>query len=152
MRASLGNYLFIFLAIVAGIATPMQAGINARLATSVDSPIIAAFLSFCVGTAALFIYIVASGEPLSNIAAAKNAPLFAWTGGILGAFFVGSLTGIVPRIGMALTFSLVIAGQMLVTLIIDHYGLLGIPEKHITFPRIAGVLLITAGVILVRKF
>ena len=54
--------------------------------------------------------------------------------------------------GVAMTFSLIIAGQMLVTLVIDHYGLLGVPVKGISLARIGGILLITAGVVLIRKF
>ena len=56
------------------------------------------------------------------------------------------------RLGVAMTFSLFIAGQMIVTLVIDHFGLLGIPEKSISLPRLAGIALITGGVILIRKF
>lgn len=131
---------------------PTQAAINNKLAGYVNSPIISAFISFAVGTLALFIYILASGIPLGNLTQAKNAPLIAWIGGILGAFFVASAVILVPRIGVALTFSLIIAGQMLVTLIIDHFGWLGVPEKPINFVRVAGAALITIGVILIRRF
>jgi len=51
-----------------------------------------------------------------------------------------------------MTFSLIIAGQMIVTLIIDHFGLLGVPVKEISPIRIGGILLITVGVVLIRKF
>jgi transporter family-2 protein len=122
------------------------------LATSIDSPILAAFISFAVGTIALFIYILLTGVPLSSIAAAKDAPLVAWVGGILGAFFVAVMVTIVPRIGVALTFSLAIAGQMLITLLIDHFGWLGVPEKPINLYRVFGAALITVGVVLIRKF
>jgi len=59
---------------------------------------------------------------------------------------------IVPHIGVALAFSLAIAGQMLVTLLIDHFGWLGVPEKPINLWRVLGAALITVGVILIRKF
>ncbi|HEX6278510.1 MAG TPA: DMT family transporter, partial [Pyrinomonadaceae bacterium] len=84
--------------------------------------------------------------------AAKEAPAIAWVGGLLGAFFVASAVTLVPRLGVAMTFSLIIAGQMLVTLVIDHFGLLGVPVKEVSLPRVAGILLITAGVIVIRKF
>lgn len=145
-------YFYFILALVAGAMMPTQAAINNKLAAFVESPVSAAFVSFAVGTIALFLYIIASGTPLGNLAGAKNAPLIAWTGGLLGAFFVASSVMLVPRLGVALTFSLLIAGQMLVTLIIDHFGLLGIPVKEISLPRLVGVALITIGVILIRKF
>lgn len=146
------NYFFIILAVLAGIAMPTQATINSKLANSIDSPLLAAFISFAVGTAALFIYILLTGVPLKNLANAQDAPLIAWTGGLLGAFFVTVMVMIVPRIGVALAFSLAIGGQMLVTLVIDHFGWLGVPERQISLPRVLGAALITIGVILIRRY
>jgi transporter family-2 protein len=57
-----------------------------------------------------------------------------------------------PRIGVAMTFSLIVAGQMLITLILDHFGFLGLPVKEINLARIGGILLISAGVVIIRKF
>lgn len=152
MASFFNNYFFIILAVVAGMMMPTQAAINNKLANSVESPILSAFISFVVGTVALFLYILATGIPLGNLANAKNAPLIAWIGGILGAIFVASAVILVPRIGVALTFSLIIAGQMLVTLIIDHFGFLGVPVKEISLIRVLGATLITIGVILIRKY
>jgi transporter family-2 protein len=152
MSSFFNNYFFIVLAVVAGMMMPTQAAINNKLAASVDSPILAGFVSFAVGTVALFIYILATGVPIGNLASAKNASAIAWTGGILGAFFVTATVSLVPRLGVALTFSLVIAGQMLITLVIDHFGLFGVAVKEINIPRILGAMLIMFGVILIRKF
>jgi bacterial/archaeal transporter family-2 protein len=146
------NYFFIILAILAGMVMPTQAAINNKLAEYVESPILSAFISFAVGTLALFLYILAAGIPLGNLVNAKNAPLVAWLGGILGAFFVASAVVLVPKIGVALTFSLIIAGQMLVTLVIDHFGVFGVPEKPVSVLRVVGAALITIGVVLIRKF
>lgn len=146
------NYVFLLLAVLAGMMMPTQAAINSKLADYVESPILSAFISFVIGTLALFIYILATGIPLGNLFAAKNAPIVAWIGGILGAFFVASTVILVPRIGVALTFSLIIAGQMLITLILDHFGVFGIPVKEISLSRVLGITLITIGVILIRKF
>jgi bacterial/archaeal transporter family-2 protein len=152
MQSFFNNYFFIFLAIAAGMMMPTQAAINNKLAGYVESPILSALVSFAVGTLALFLYVLAAGIPFGNLANAKNAPLVAWTGGILGAFFVTTAVILVPRIGVALTFSLIIAGQMFVTLIIDHFGWLGVPEKSISPLRVLGAALITVGVVLIRKF
>lgn len=131
---------------------PTQATVNSKLAESVQSPILAAFISFAVGTIALFIYILLSGTALSNLADVKNAPPIAWIGGFLGVFFVAVMATVVPKIGGALAFSLAIVGQMFITFIIDHYGWLGVPEKPISLPRIFGGLLVAIGVVLIRKF
>lgn len=145
-------YFYILLAILAGAMMPTQAAINNKLADAVDSPILAAFVSFFVGTVGLLVYLVISGVSLSNLASAKNVPAVAWIGGLLGAFFVTSAVVLVPRLGVALTFSLIIAGQMIVTLIIDHFGLLDVPVKEISLARVGGVVLIMVGVVLIRRF
>lgn len=146
------NYFFIVLAILAGMAMPTQGVVNSKLAGYVDSPVSAAFISFAVGTVALFVYMLLTGVPLSSLASSKNAPLIAWIGGFLGAFFVSVMATVVPKIGVALAFSLAIGGQMLVTLLIDHFGWLGVPEKPINLWRVLGATLITVGVILIRRF
>jgi transporter family-2 protein len=152
LSSFLNNYLFIILAILAGMAMPTQATVNGRLATYVGSPIIAAFISFAIGTVALFAYIVLTGIPLSSIADVKGAPIVVWIGGFLGAFFVAVMAASVPRIGVALAFSLAIGGQMIVTLILDHFGWLGVPEHPINFWRVLGAIFITTGVVLIRTF
>jgi transporter family-2 protein len=131
---------------------PTQAAVNNKMAAVVDSPVIAAFISFVVGTIGLLVFLVATGTPLGNLAAAKNAPPIAWIGGLMGAFFVASSVTLVPRLGVALTFSLIVAGQMLITLVLDHFGVLGVPVKEISIARVGGILLITAGVILIRRY
>lgn len=131
---------------------PTQGAVNTKLASYVESPVTAAFISFLVGTIALFIYMLLIGTPMSNFTNSKNAPVITWTGGLLGAFFVTAIAMSVPRLGVALTFSLAIAGQMLITLLIDHFGFLDVPVKEINIQRVLGVVLIVAGVIVVRRF
>ena len=132
---------------------PTQAVVNSKLSASMgENPILAAFISFAVGTAALFVYILLTGVPLADLASAASAPPVAWIGGLLGAFFVSVMATVVPRIGVALAFSLAIGGQMIVTLLIDHFGWLGVPEKPLNLTRVLGAALITVGVILIRKF
>ena len=147
------NWFFLLLAIIAGIATPIQAAINNKLTSFVEHPMIGVLVSFVVGTVALYAYLLAVGIPLSNsIETLKNAPLIAWTGGLLGVVYITSVIFCVPRLGVALTFSLIIAGQMGVTLVIDHFGFLGVPVHSVNWQRVCGVVLITLGVILVRRF
>lgn len=145
-------YILIALALLLGAALPTQVAINSRLAGAVGSPMISAFISFLVGTIALFSYIVITGIPLSNAAGAKNASPITWTGGLIGAFYVAMSIILLPKLGVALTISLIIAGQMLMSLVIDQFGMFGLPVKGISVLRVAGMLLIVAGVILIRKY
>ena len=146
------NYLYILIALAAGAMMPTQAATNHKMAAVVDSPILSALLSFFVGTIALLAYVLISGVPIGNLASAKDAPAIAWLGGLFGAFYVTAAVALVPRLGVAMTFSVIIAGQMILTLIIDHFGLLGVPVKEVSIARIAGIVLIAAGVVLIRRY
>ena len=145
-------YFYLLLALAAGAMMPTQAAINNKLASYVESPISAAFISFLIGTIALFVYMLATGTPISGLAGIKDAPPVAWLGGLLGAFFVTSAVILAPRIGVAMTFSLIVAGQMLITLVLDHFGFLGLPVTKVSWARVGGILLITLGVVIIRKF
>lgn len=145
-------YILIALAILAGIAIPVQGALNTRLSGVLDSPILSAFFSFAVGTVALFIYVLLSGAPLGNFSSIKNAPPSALTGGLIGAFFVASTIMLIPRLGVAVTFGIVVAGQMIFSVVIDHFGLLGSPIRSVSLARVGGILLITVGAIIIRRY
>lgn len=136
--------------IIAGGATALQAPTNARLATAVASPVNAAFVSFAVGTAALGIMALAL-QTRPDIQAAKALPPWAWAGGLYGVVFVVAAAWAVPRLGVAMTVTLMVAGQLLLSLTLDHFGALGVPRQPLNLGRVAGVALVIAGVVLVRR-
>lgn len=136
--------------VIAGGATALQAPTNARLATAVASPVNAAFVSFAVGTAALGIMALAL-QTRPDIQAAKALPAWAWAGGLYGVVFVVAAAWAVPRLGVAMTVTLMVAGQLLLSLTLDHFGALGVPRQPMNLGRIAGVALVIAGVVLVRR-
>lgn len=136
--------------IIAGGATALQAPTNARLATAVASPVNAAFVSFAVGTAALGIMALAL-QTRPDVQAARALPAWAWAGGLYGVVFVVAAAWAVPRLGVAMTVTLMVAGQLLLSLTLDHFGALGVPRQPMNLGRIAGVALVIAGVVLVRR-
>ena len=81
---------YIVLAVAAGFVLPTQAGINSRLNLWTQSPVLAAGISFAVGTAALFTYAVLMRVPLPPISSIKQFPWWIWSGGFLGAFLVAA--------------------------------------------------------------
>lgn len=139
------------LALIAGMLMPFQSAINHKLSTYVQTPVLSAFISFIIGGIALLIFLIISGTPIT-LSGAKNVPLITWTGGLCGAVFVTIVIMVVPRLGMALTFGILILGQMLTTLPIDHFGFLETPVKQINVQRVIGVILVIAGAFLIRKF
>ncbi|WP_350292641.1 DMT family transporter [uncultured Croceitalea sp.] len=142
----------IILAIAAGAVLPLQAGLNVQLGKSVHQPIFAAFASFLIGTVGLFIYLLILKFDFSTMSQTKSVSLVVWTAGILGAFYVAAVIILAPKLGTALTFVLVVAGQMVVSLVFDHYGLLGLPTKHINWQRFIGVAFLITGVLMIRRF
>lgn len=145
------TYLFILFAFIAGIVLPVQASINAQLKNYVGTPLIASTISFLVGLLALLIGTLIHGT--WNLG--KNltsAPWWIWTGGLLGAFYVLATIVLIPRLGAATTVACVLAGQVVVSIIIDHFGLFQVTINQISIPRLIGAVLIIVGVILVQKF
>lgn len=142
--------LFLLMALLAGISVPTQAGINAQLGLWTRSPVLAATVSFAVGTLTLILYALATRIPLPSLATAGNHPWWVWIGGALGAFFVTATIILVPKLGATTMVTTVLAGQMVASLLLDHFGGLGYPLHPISLGRIAGVLLVGAGVWLIK--
>ncbi|MBS1665273.1 MAG: DMT family transporter [Bacteroidetes bacterium] len=135
-----------------GALLPFQAGFNAKLGKSIGSPIYASFFTFIVGAIALAVYLPFARESLS-LAAARSASPSSWLGGgLVGAFFITLSMLALPRLGMALTFSLVVAGQMIAAVALDHFGILTDQAHAFNGWRLLGIVLIIAGVVLVRRF
>jgi transporter family-2 protein len=145
------RFVFIIISLLLGAILPVQATINSRLSKFVNGPVLAAFISFAVGTVALLLYLLITRQIHPNDIAFRQSNWWLWIGGILGAFYVAGIVILIPRLGVALTFSLVVAGQMGIALVFDHYGWMGLHIKEISWGRIAGALLLVAGVFLIRK-
>ena len=117
--------LLVVLTVITGGILPIQAGLNSKLARASGSSVIAALISFLVGTVALVLYLIITRREAVQWPALKAVPLWFFAGGLIGAFYVAVITYIVPGLGAALTFSLVVTGQMIAAMVIDHYGWLG---------------------------
>jgi bacterial/archaeal transporter family-2 protein len=143
--------LFIAMALALGAVLPIQAAINARLAKTAGSPVMAAFISFAVGTIALMILLIVAGQFNFRFVSSPS-PWWVWIGGLLGTFFVAGIVVLLPRLGVVLSFSLVLAGQMFVAILFDQFGWLGVAVKEISPGKIIGSILLIIGVILIRKY
>jgi len=143
---------FLLTALLAGISVPTQAGINAQLGLWTRSPVLAATISFAVGTLTLIAYTLVTRIPMPSLATAGNHPWWVWIGGSLGAFFVTATIILVPKLGATTMVTLVLAGQMFASLLLDHFGGLGYPVHPISLGRIAGVLLVCSGVWLIKVY
>jgi transporter family-2 protein len=139
---------YLLFALAAGAMLPIQFGINAQLAEWIGGSVRAAFVSFVVGAFALFVAVLFAARGWPD--RAGEAPWWVWTGGLLGAFYVLGSIVTAPRLGAATLVALILAGQAIASLAVDHFGWVGFEEQPITALRIVGVLLLAGGVALVR--
>ncbi len=142
---------FLLLAVAAGGALPFQAGINARLATFVGGPIRASMISFAVGTVVLVLVALVVTRGVVSTGRLGSVPWWGWLGGAVGAGYVASAVAAAPRLGALNLFAALIFGQILCSVVLDHYGVL-YREHGLSACRITGVVLLAAGVALVRFF
>jgi transporter family-2 protein len=88
---------------------------------------------------------------LAAIAGAGAAPWWAWGAGILGGLYIAASAAFGPMIGGATFLALIVAGQMLAALALDHYGWLGFPVRALDAWRATGALLVIAGMFLLAR-
>ncbi len=144
--------LLIPLALAAGMALPIQFGVNTQLRNVVGGPVYAAAISFLVGTIVLFAATLIVRRSIPEVGSLAHAPWWMWTGGLLGAFFVLASVILTPRLGTAATIGLILSGQIIASIAIDSFGLLRVPVHEASLPRLLGAALIIGGVVLVQRF
>ena len=140
----------LIVALLAGFLMSVQAPTNAILGKASGSPVVAAFISFVVGTLALGAMVAATSGRLFA-PELKAVPWYAWLGGFYGAFFVAIAAFGAPRIGVGPLLTAAIAGQLIGAIVLDHFGLLGLTRQPVSMEKLAGVALVLFGAWLVRR-
>src|SRR5262245_42811802 len=113
------------LAALAGVSIVVQQALNTNLRSALDSAAWSGFVSYFVGLLCMAVLVVVLRDPLPSASVAARIPWWAWSGGVFGAIFIGLAILLVPQLGAAAFIALLVAGQMIGSVIIDHYGLLG---------------------------
>jgi transporter family-2 protein len=75
----------------------------------------------------------------------RSLPWYALAAGSMGLIVVAGVSFMIPRVGVATAITLIIAGQLVISSILDHYGLLGVEVRHINVQRIFGLIVVFAG-------
>jgi transporter family-2 protein len=141
-----------FVTFVAGLLLTIQVGLNATLGRAVGNLRFAVFMNFLVGLTGLMIFFAAGGGgawPSREGLAA--VPMWAWFGGLLGAFYVTIATLAGPRIGAAALLALTVFGQLIASLLVDQFGWLGFPVQPISATKLVGAALLLGGVGLIVR-
>jgi bacterial/archaeal transporter family-2 protein len=148
---SVGPTLAIFLAALAGAGLAAQSGTNAVLGRMLGHPMWASFWQFAAGTVLIVAIMIAVRVPVPAFAAtAATGPWWVWIGFFTGSFFVVAALSLAPVIGVGGFIAALVAGQMIASLALDHYGLVGLAVRPLTLARAAGAAFIIAGVLLIQ--
>lgn len=146
------KYILMAATFLVGAIIPIQAVLNARLGQQTGGAMMGALMSFITGTFCLILFnVMVNASALVNVRPIATSPWYIWLGGLIGAIFVAFITWVNVKQSFALTFALVVAGQIFISLLIDHYGLLGATVSTINLQKIIGAALIICGVILIKK-
>ena len=140
-------WIYSSMALLAGMLLATQAAINSQLGHSLNQqPLLAALVSFLVGTVFLIIVVAAKGQ-LGAIALMPEQPWWKWVGGLMGAFMVCASIILAPKLGVANMLLFIIIGQLMAGLLIDHYGLINMPVKPVDLGKVIGIGLMVLGLV-----
>ena len=145
------DIVYMLLAAFAGSLATLQAGINSQLRL-IAGPLWTVCISLAVSVLGTLLVLLVVRAPFPDRALFNNAPVWIWTGGLCGIVFVLAGAVLAPKLGASPYTAAVIAGQIICSVLLDQFGILGFPKHSIGLPRILGIILLTAGVILIRRF
>ena len=145
------DLIYLGLALVTGALIPIQAATNAVFSKSIGNPFITGLTVFVVGLIGMIVFVLLSKTSFPSAQQLSAAPAYSYIGGIIVATYVVMITILAPRIGVGTAIGLIVTGQIICAVLIDHFGWFHVPVHTINSTRIAGVLLMVAGVYLVMK-
>jgi transporter family-2 protein len=145
------NAIWMVMALIAGSLLPLLGAFNAKLGAAIASPLHASVISFTVGTLAMITYVFVTRQSVSW-SGIGSAPWYAWFGGLCGAFSLTAIILTYPKLGPGLGFGLLIAGQLVISAVLEHFNVLVAEPHPISILRVCGIALVIAGVAMIRIF
>jgi bacterial/archaeal transporter family-2 protein len=145
------HFFLYLLALGAGVSVTIQQVLNGSLRTALGSPAWAGLISYAGGLVTMIVAVVALREQVPSWKTVIEVPWYAWSGGAFGAVFILLAILLLPSLGAATLFALVIAGQVLAAVTLDHFGAFGLAPHPIGAARLAGAALLIAGIVLIRE-
>lgn len=145
-------YVASILALAAGALIAFQFGVNAGLRgfLGAGSPLYATLVSYAVGTAASLACLLTVRPALPPWGRVASTPWWAWAGGAIGVGYVTASVLLAPKLGATRLIIMVIAGQLIASVLFDHFGLLGYAIRPFNIWRAFGCLLIVAAAVIIK--
>jgi bacterial/archaeal transporter family-2 protein len=136
--------LAVVLAILAGLAGSVQVAVMGRFGDRIGV-VEALFFATCVQLLLSLVILLVARLGTGRLGEAFHAPPWMWLGGLMGLTVVFAITFAQPRIGATATIGILIAGQLLMGAVIDRFGLFGVEQIGISWPRALGIGLLGVG-------
>ncbi len=136
---------------IAGGFVALQAPINSTLGRQIGT-FQAAFLSFALGLVALSLIVGLVKGGFGTVGEARHLSWYYLTGGLLGAIYVTTVLVTVRSLGAGAVVAATITGQLTMSVVVDHFGLLGVSRDPVSVLKLVGVALLALGTyLIVRK-
>lgn len=145
------KYILVFAALIIGGFLSIQGSINAHLSSFLKHPLQASLTNFLVGTVILILLNIILKTSMPTFAEMKTVPWHLFLGGAIGAMFVTSVVLLIPRIGVTTMLAASIAGQLIVAAVIDHFGFFNVAVHPISLSRVAGIIMLILGIVLIQR-
>ena len=141
-------FVYLIIALAAGVALATQSAINTQLAKAMSGEaVIATFISFAVGTIVLFFIAWVKTDLWGNLSTVPSQPWWKLIGGILGAVVVFTTVLLAPKLGITAMLFFIIVGQLLTATTIDHFGLIGMPIREVNITKFIGLIIVAFGLV-----
>ena len=141
-------FVYLIIALAAGVALATQSAINTQLAKAMSGEaVIATFISFAVGTIVLFFIAWVKTDLWGNLSTVPSQPWWKLIGGILGAVVVFTTVLLAPKLGITAMLFFIIVGQLITAATIDHFGLIGMPIREINITKFIGLIIVAFGLV-----
>jgi len=141
-------FVYLIVALAAGVALATQSAINTQLAKAMSGEaVIATFISFAVGTIVLFFIAWVKTDLWGNLSTVPSQPWWKLIGGILGAVVVFTTVLLAPKLGITAMLFFIIVGQLITAATIDHFGLIGMPIREVNITKLIGLIIVAFGLV-----
>ena len=137
-------------AALAGAFIPVMAILNGRLGKSMGEALHASVILFGVGFLFCLTVALVLTKSLPHATDLANAKPIEYLGGLIVGFYVISATLLAPRIGLANFIVCAVSAQIIISVVIDHFGLLGAMVRPVSMTRLIGIGLLIAGIIVTQ--
>lgn len=140
------NYL---LAVVMGAAISLYIPMISRSSQIMGSPFMGNVPFFAVALITSIVISLGAGQRPADYARMADVPAWMFVAGVVSALMIIGSSYLIPRIGTGAFFVLMVSGQILLGLVINQFGLLGVPVQPANLMKLGGAALVIGGAAMV---